>query len=206
MTISNIFSKTTKGVNRAKSTAQKNPRKPAPEREAPNAPSEILTLTDLEGAALAEVARRGTATSFAIANTFAQSPSEYWSGSAGAMYPLVQRLAKKGYLSAQAGATGKRQKLDYSITDLGRTALESWLLDAGRAAGMGFDPLRTRLFYLELVTPKQRQKFLTQVRALGEGEHPAPSFAGNSWAIQIHESWWQARKIWHTLLEFVSRK
>jgi DNA-binding PadR family transcriptional regulator len=51
------------------------------------------------------------------------------------MYPLVQRLAKKGYLSKQVGATGKPQKLDYSITNLGRTALEGWLLDAGRAAG-----------------------------------------------------------------------
>jgi DNA-binding PadR family transcriptional regulator len=174
MTISNIFPKSVQPVNPAKSRGSAKPGKQAQLKVARQKENK-LRLTDLEGAALAEVARRGKATSFAIANCFAQSPSEYGSGSAGAMYPLVQRLAKKGYLSAEAGATGKRQKLDYSITDSGRAALEDWLLDAELASGMGFDPLRTRLFYLGLVAPEKRHTFIEQVRALGNGEHPAPA-------------------------------
>ena len=85
-------------------------------------------LTDLEGAALAEIARRGTATSYAVANAFSGSPSEFWSGSAGAVYPMIRRLTEKGYLQVHAAATGKRRKSDYSITDSGRAALEQWLL------------------------------------------------------------------------------
>jgi DNA-binding PadR family transcriptional regulator len=56
----------------------------------------MTDLTDLEGAVLADVATRGTATSYAVAQTFSQSPSEYWSGSAGAVYPLVKRLTATG--------------------------------------------------------------------------------------------------------------
>lgn len=202
MSISNIFPNSDQPVNRAKSRGQPKPSKTAAAKMETQV-DKLTRLTDLEGAALAEVARRGKATSFAIANTFAQSPSEYWSGSAGAMYPLVQRLAKKGYLSGEAGATGKRQKLDYSITEAGRAVLEDWLLDAELASGMGFDPLRTRLYYLGLVAPEKRHSFLERVRALGNGEHPAPSFAGNTQGLQIHQSWWRARQFWHSLLDFV---
>jgi DNA-binding PadR family transcriptional regulator len=99
-------------------------------------------LSDLAGAALAEIASRGGATSYAVANAFAASPSEFWSGSAGSFYPLIKRLAAQGLLEARAGATGKRRHVEYHITAAGRSALDGWLLDARRAAGMGFDPLR----------------------------------------------------------------
>ncbi len=99
-------------------------------------------LTDLEGAALAEIASRSKATSYAIAQAFSHSPSEYWSGSAGAVYPLVKRLAERGLLEPSPATTGMRARIDYRITPQGHSALEDWLLDARRASGMGFDPLR----------------------------------------------------------------
>ena len=160
-------------------------------------------LTDLEGATLAEVARRGTATSYVIANTFAESPSEYWSGSAGAVYPLVRRLTERGYLEAQAAATGKRKRSDYSITPSGRAALTAWLLDADRAAGMGFDPLRTRLLYLDLVSPKEVATLLAEVAKRSERADAPPIFADRPAAVHIHRSWWAARRIW---LKLISEK
>lgn len=162
-------------------------------------------LTDLEGAALAEVAGRGTATSYAIAQTFARSPSEFWSGSAGAVYPLVKRLAARGLLEASPGAAGQRQRLDYHITAAGRAALEEWLLDADRAAGMGFDPLRTRLGHLHLVTPAQRRAFLKSVRAKSEEIAKRPAFEGQPVMIRIHESWLNARATWLAMLDFLAK-
>lgn len=160
-------------------------------------------LTDLEGAALAEVAGRGTATSYAISRAFAGSPSEYWSGSAGAVYPLIKRLAARGLLEASAAAAGQRQRVDYQITSDGRAALEEWLLDAHRAAGLGFDPLRTRLGHLHLVTPAQRKTFLDDVRAISEEFAKRPAFVGEPAMIKIHESWLKARAVWLAMLDFV---
>ncbi|WP_288015612.1 PadR family transcriptional regulator [Blastomonas sp.] len=162
-------------------------------------------LTNLEGAALAEIASRGSATSYAIAQVFARSPSEYWSGSAGAVYPLIKRLAARGLLEPSAAAAGKRQRLDYQITPAGRVALEEWLLDAQSAAGMGFDPLRTRLGHLHLVSPEQRREFLDQVRTLSAEFAQRPAFEGEPVMVQIHQSWLKARAMWLTMLDFVVR-
>jgi DNA-binding PadR family transcriptional regulator len=165
----------------------------------------MTRLTDLEGAALAEIGRRGAATSYVVAQAFADSPSEYWSGSAGSFYPAIKRLADRGYLTANEASTGRRPRLDYSLTDLGRAAMEDWLLDPVRASGMGFDPLRTRLVYLELVTEKQRRKFMTEV------EEQLRVFAARSvfddipGALKIHRSWIKARAYWLSLLDFVTK-
>jgi DNA-binding PadR family transcriptional regulator len=161
-------------------------------------------LTDLEGAALAEIAARGPTTSYAVAQSFERSPSEYWSGSAGAVYPLVKRLAARGLLEASAASAGRRERLDYRITDAGRAALEAWLLDAKRASGMGFDPLRTRLMHLHLVPPERRAAFLEEVRALSRAFAERPAFIGNPVGMKIHASWMTARAKWLAMLDFLT--
>jgi DNA-binding PadR family transcriptional regulator len=133
-----------------------------------------VRLTDLEGAAMAEIARSGEATSYAVARSFANSPSEFWSGSVGAVYPLIQRLARRKLLAASAGSTGKRARTDYCLTRAGQAALRDWLLDTERAAGLGFDPLRIRLVHLDQVSRSERQAFLKgvneRVQAFAERE------------------------------------
>lgn len=165
----------------------------------------MAQLTDLEGAALAEIATRGAATSYAVAQAFARSPSEFWSGSAGAVYPLIARLAARGLVAPSQAATGKRQRLDYRITPEGRDALEAWLLDARRAAGMGFDPLRSRLAHLHLVAPARRKAFLKEVRAISEDFAKQPAFEGQPTMIKIHQSWLKARAAWLAMLDFVTK-
>ncbi len=162
-------------------------------------------LTDLEGAALAEIASRSKATSYAIAQAFSHSPSEYWSGSAGAVYPLVKRLAERGLLEPSPATTGMRARIDYRITPQGRSALEDWLLDARRASGMGFDPLRTRLVHLHLVSPEQRRVFIAEVRALSEDFARTPAFEDQPVRARIHDSWLKARATWLAMLDFVAK-
>ena len=163
-----------------------------------------MALTDLEGASLAAIAMRGQATSYAIAKFFAESPSEFWSGSAGAVYPLITRLAGRGLLTATSTATGRRAQKLYALTAKGRAEMEAWLLDAERAAGLGFDPLRTRLTYLELVTPDRRRAFLEEVRALTVKIAKAPVFPGLPAAQKIHASWLKARASWLRMLDFIA--
>lgn len=163
-----------------------------------------MSLTDLEGAILAEVAGKDTATSYAVAQNFERSPSEFWSGSAGAVYPAMKRLAARGLLQPAAAQTGKRQRLDYQLTEAGRAALEDWLLDARRAAGMGFDPLRSRLVHLHLVSPDRRRQFLAEVRALSAEFAERPAFAGQPLPRQVHASWIKARAAWLAMLDFIT--
>jgi DNA-binding PadR family transcriptional regulator len=160
-------------------------------------------LTDLEGAVLAEIAKRGVATSYAVARAFADSPSEFWSGSAGAVYPLTKRLAARGMLSAMADSDGKRARLDYCLTATGRAALEDWLLDGERAAGMGFDPLRTRLVYLDLVSPEKREALLEDVRARHKVAAQKSIWADKPMSRTVHETWMANRALWLKALDFI---
>lgn len=98
------------------------------------------TLTELEGSVLALIGGDTPVTGYALTRMTAESPSEYWSGSAGAVYPLVKRMAERGLVLAEFGNQGKRPRTSYSLTKSGRSALKRWLLDSQRAAGLGFDP------------------------------------------------------------------
>jgi DNA-binding PadR family transcriptional regulator len=120
-------------------------------------------LTDLEGAVLAVIARDGATTSYKLAREFASSPSQFWSGSSGAIYPLMARLRRRELVVGKPDATGRRKATSFSITIQGRRELETWLLDVDRAADMGFDPLRTRLIFLHLVPAAERAGFLDEV-------------------------------------------
>jgi DNA-binding PadR family transcriptional regulator len=133
------------------------------------------SLTELEGAALAIIAREGPLTPYAVKEAFRNSPSEFWSGSAGAVYPLINRLEKRKLISAKADKGDGRARREFSITAAGRTAMKEWLVDAERAAGMGFDPLRTRLFFSELITPAERKAFIAAALARMEDGAPAPA-------------------------------
>jgi len=123
-------------------------------------------LTELEGAALGHVLRAGACTPYAIKETFRTSPSRFWSGSAGAVYPLVRRLVARGLLVAKPDKRDGRARRFVSATPAGRTAWLAWLVDADRAADFGFDPLRTRLFYSELVPPRRLRAFLAETAGI----------------------------------------
>jgi DNA-binding PadR family transcriptional regulator len=162
-------------------------------------------LTDLEGATLAELARNGPMTSYAVARNFAASPSEFWSGSAGAIYPLFKRLEKRGFLTSTEGIDGKRAKTEYALTPEGKSALMGWLLDAKRAAGLGFDPLRTRAAYLELASPAERAAFMDAV-AVNTKQAASQTVWQELPRMQaIHASVMKARVAWIAILNGIVR-
>jgi DNA-binding PadR family transcriptional regulator len=153
-------------------------------------------LTDLEGAVLAVIARRGEATAYQVAKQFESSPSEYWSGSAGAVYPLVERLRGQGLVDAELGAQGKRARTRYRLSEAGAAAYRAWLFDCDRAAGMGFDPLRTRMVYLAGASSLERRAFLEQVEARLVAFALTPGFPEDPELERLHQSWLEARLTW----------
>ena len=78
------------------------------------------------------------------------SPSSHWSGSAGAVYPVLERLEARGLVRSRRADTGDREGWSCALTPAGRAALQAWL---GPPFGpdvlaLEADPLRTRAHFL----------------------------------------------------------
>lgn len=119
-------------------------------------------MTELEYSVLGIVWQSGPLTAYEIAKPFAQSPSTYWSGSAGAIYPLVKRLEEKGLLASEIAKWNSRKKRTFTITAEGLKVLREWLTPpfAADVGAVSFDPVRTRVSFLGVLPAKQRERFL----------------------------------------------
>jgi len=127
----------------------------------------MARLSELEGATLGEIWTRGPCTAYAARQAFKQSPSPFWSGSAGAIYPLIGRLEKRGLLSSRRQEGDARGGRLYALTARGVEALREWLAPPlpGWAAGVPVDPLRTRLLFLGALDAPARAAFVAEARA-----------------------------------------
>lgn len=117
-------------------------------------------MTELDSTVLAIIGQQGPLSAYDIRKVFAQSLTPAWSSSPGAIYPSVQRLAALG-LVAQTDPHGARSRQHLTITARGRKALTLWLtrLDPEIASPTP-DPIRTRLYFLELLDPAQREQLI----------------------------------------------
>jgi len=128
-------------------------------------------LTELEGAILSEIQHRGQKTAFQVRRAFAVSYSLEWKGSAGAVYPAVKRLEKRGLIQASV-AHGGRATRTLSLTEHGKEELMSWACDPFRASSIGIDPFRLRSgIWIEL-TPGLRKKVFAKIRKEIEASIP----------------------------------
>jgi DNA-binding PadR family transcriptional regulator len=129
-------------------------------------------LTELEGAVLGVIAQSSPCTPYRVRRVFLDSPSPYWSGSAGAIYPLLRRLEKRGLLTSRRRPTGRRAALAYALTASGTRAFREWLQPPWSAVvtGVPADPLRTRVSFLGLLPRRARARFF---RSAIEGMDPS---------------------------------
>lgn len=118
--------------------------------------------TELEAVVLGLLLRSGPATAYAVRRVFLESPSARWSGSAGAVYPLLRRLHARGLIRGRAAGPGRRAGVRYEILAPGRRALAAWLRAPLEpwVVGIPEDPLRTRFGFLQVLSPRERAEFL----------------------------------------------
>lgn len=124
-------------------------------------------MTELEGTVLGVVWARQPCTPYQVRREFTESPSPHWSGSAGAIYPLMARLEEAGLVVSVAHATGARQSRLYRVTPAGRRRLRRWVGPPVPAELVGVppDPLRMRVALLTVLPPAQRLAFLEKIEA-----------------------------------------
>jgi DNA-binding PadR family transcriptional regulator len=138
-------------------------------------------LTELEGSVLGVVWARQPCTPYRVRREFTDSPSPHWSGSAGAIYPLMARLEAARLLRSAAHATGDRGSRLYRLTPAGRRALELWIGPpvSPELVGVPPDPLRMRIAIMNAL-PKARQRALLDEIERGVRDRLARAEAGHA--------------------------
>lgn len=120
-------------------------------------------LTDLEAVVLGLVLRSGGATAYAVRRSLEASPAARFSDSAGSVYPLVRRLARRGLLAGRAARNGARRSTVWRCTPAGEQGLRAWLeVPAELGELVTADPLRTRVIYLGALAPAARRRWLAR--------------------------------------------
>ena len=120
-------------------------------------------ISELEAAVLCVLRRTGGCTPYRVRKALAQSPTPRFSGSAGAIYPLIRRMEKQGLVSTQADKTGKRTHRVAKTTTAGAKALRKWILTPdSRDFGIPFDPILTRVDMLASVSATDARTFLVR--------------------------------------------
>ena len=123
-------------------------------------------LSELEGVVLGMLGSMGPMTAYSIRQFFLKSPSPQWASSAGTIYPLVQRLDKRGMIRSERHATGRREGLKYTLAPPGLKALKSWIgpeLPA-IATAVPVDSLRVRVRFMSVLPEKDRISMLKNAR------------------------------------------
>ena len=81
-------------------------------------------VSELEHVVLGVVRLKQPCSPCWIRMDFAESPSSHWSGSAGAIYPLVRRLERRGLLKSTVRRGDRRETRLYRLTLKGRNRRE----------------------------------------------------------------------------------
>lgn len=119
-------------------------------------------LSELEGSVLGAIWRDGPLTAYALRTQFERSPTSWFSGSAGAIYPLVKRLERRDLIRARARRADARATRTLELTPAGLAALRAWIgpeVEPWMASVM-LDPIRTRLQFIGALPPSQRERLL----------------------------------------------
>ncbi|MEM8932176.1 MAG: PadR family transcriptional regulator, partial [Acidobacteriota bacterium] len=125
---------------------------------------EPYDLNELEGAAIGVVWKLQPCTTYAVRKAFRDSTTAHWNASAGAIYPLIARLAEKGLLDAEEHLHGKRRGVRYRLNASGLEALRRWVGPpvAIGAVSIPGDPMRSRLRFLGCLPPDERLRWVEE--------------------------------------------
>ena len=119
----------------------------------------------LEGALLGLISSKGPITGYDLSKTFRASMAHYWHARHGQIYPTLEKLKRRGFVSCRKLIQRARpNKKLYSITDKGRGELVDWLRAPKRPLQMKNEGLLKARFYAHLPS-EEALALLAQERA-----------------------------------------
>lgn len=125
-------------------------------------------LTDLEAVTIAFIQRRQPCTPYQVRRSFEKSTTTRFSSSAGSIYPLMRRLAERGYLHSVDRESDGRNAIHYRVTAKGKRKVQRWIMGSGDTLVVGvYDPIRSRLLNLSLLPKADQLRWLeTTIRLI----------------------------------------
>jgi DNA-binding PadR family transcriptional regulator len=122
-------------------------------------------LTDDEGTFLALLIRVQPATAYQLSKIYADSPVSNIGTSKGKIYPLVERLQKRGLLKKRPVRDDARGSEWLECTAAGREAVRSWVMDIKPTHILLEDPLRTKLQSFDLLSKDEQLEWVVKAKA-----------------------------------------
>ena len=122
-------------------------------------------LSELEGVSLGIIYKQKSCTAYHVRSQLKEAPSSHWRASAGSVYPLLARLEKEGLLATAIDDEDGRGRKLLSITNVGRKFLRQWILTGAdhQQISSVTDPVRSRTFFLQLLSASKRQDYLARL-------------------------------------------
>ena len=127
-------------------------------------------LTEFETCTLATIREHQPCSAYEVRQVFARSSTPEWSGSTGSIYPVVERLLRRGLVRVEAQPGDGRGRRNLTVTADGETAVLAWIGDLEPwAAKATPDPIRTRVSFLDqLGSDSDRAAFFARAETLTE--------------------------------------
>ena len=125
-------------------------------------------MTEMDFTVLAIVTQKGPLSAYDIRKEFAGSLTPTWSSSTGSVYPSCRRLIAAGLVRESAPA-GARSRKRLRATPAGGHAVSTWLTRVTpEIATATPDPIRTRMYFLDLLGGEEREQLIRDARRLTE--------------------------------------
>jgi DNA-binding PadR family transcriptional regulator len=121
-------------------------------------------LTDDEGTFLALLVRVQPATAYELSKIYADSPVSNIGTSKGKIYPLVDRLQKRGLLKKRPVKDDARGSEWLESTARGEAAVRTWAMEIRPTHILLEDPLRTKLQSFDLLSRDQQLEWIVQAK------------------------------------------
>lgn len=122
------------------------------------------SLTFRESAVLAMVLRNQPVTAYRIRRIFADSIVTHYTNSTGTIYPIIQRLVRRGYVATQPVEGSKRGAELLRCTETGVKAIREWVMRIDGEDLVLEDPVRTKLSQMGVLKPSERIQWLNALR------------------------------------------
>ena len=127
-------------------------------------PNDSFRLTEDEGIFLALLVRAEPATAYQLSKIYAESPVSNFGTSKGKIYPLIQRLERRGLLKKRPVAGDSRRSEQLQSTPAGQQAVRDWVMELKPAHFLIDDPLRTRLQSFDLLSPDEQLEWIVNAK------------------------------------------
>jgi DNA-binding PadR family transcriptional regulator len=123
-------------------------------------------LSELEACVLGLILSEAPCTPYRVQQIVKSSPSPQWSGSAGAIYPIFDRLEERGLVESETRIQGKRPSRVFRVLPAGSKALRAWIGPPlpEWTVEIPIDPLRTRLRFLGALSATSQLAVLREAR------------------------------------------